>query len=356
MSGDAITTVLDHQCDLPFTIITDNESEHSFSSNQGIRSIVSIPLRPQAENHALIMESKDNDDSVPLEQSPDPLYSVAQTSPDGDLPPELPALATDILDALGESKTKTESFAPNIRDEIAERWGKIILDGLSKESVQKLMENIRIPENFKLLKAPELNTEIATVLAESTRNRDKRLEKAQNHLGMGIAAITNLMSTLINGNMEKTEIIKKLSEAGQLLIDLHCQNTSARRKLITFSLDKKFLTMIHDVKRDTFLFGDKLGEKIKANKSAEKSGFQIKRTFEPQPSTSSYRPNQSSTRQGNWRGPPKSQVQRGRRGGLRNQFTSQTFKRPTVSASATTSDRYNSSSNKTNNKKPGQKN
>lgn len=315
-------------------ILTDCDSDHSFSSNQGLQSVVSIPLEPEVDGLSPTIQTN--------------MANAADTS-------EAPVLAldNDILDALGISKTKPETFAPKIRDEISERWGRIIVDGLSKESLQKLMESIHIPENFKLLKAPELNTEISTVLSQTSRNRDKRLEKNQNHLGKGIAAITNLMSMLINAEMEKTDIIKKLSEIGQLLLDLHCQNTYSRRKLITFSLDKKFLTMIQGVKRDSFLFGEKLGDKIKANKSAERSGFQIKRSFEPQQSTSSYRPNQQPVHQGNWRGPskPQSHTQRGRRGGHRFQATAQASRRPPV-----TTDRYNTPPAKTNNNKPDPKN
>lgn len=99
------------------------------------------------------------------------------------------------------------------------------------------MESILIPENFKTLKAPILNQEIASVLSDSTKKRDSRLEKTQNSLGKGIAAITSLLSTLIDGEIEKSDIIKKLSEIGQVLLDLHCQNTLARRKLITNQKD-----------------------------------------------------------------------------------------------------------------------
>lgn len=311
---------------LGINILADYASDCSYSSDYSyVRSAVSIPPEPVVE--------------APLE----PEVEVVQPDVEAEHINETPSLGTDILEALGEPKNKAEVYAPKIRDEISERWGKIVVDGLSKESIQKLIENIHIPENFKLLKAPGLNPEISAVLSESTKNRDKRLEKAQNHLGLGIAAVTNLMTSLINGDMDKTDIIKKLSEAGQLLLDLHCQNTSARKKLIMFSLDKKFSTIVQGVKRDSLLFGENLGEKIKANKTAETSGLQIKRTFEPQPSTSSYRPNQPASRQGNWKGPPRSQAQRGKRGAARTQASPQVSRRIPA-----TVDRYTNSTRTTN--------
>lgn len=267
----------------------ESETERNTSN---LRSIVSIPEPPPTEN--TIQESN----TVPSTDNPE--------LANGNTSKSLPELPSEIPETLGESKENDEVFGPKVREEVSKRWGKIIMEGLNKEQRQKLMDNIHIPENFQLLKAPKVNQEISAVLLESTRNRDKRLEKAQDHLGIGIAAITNLMSTLIDGEMGKTEIIKKLSEMGQVFLDLHNQNTITRRKLITYSLDKKFLNIVQGVKRDSFLFGENLGEKIKATKTAERSGLQIKRPVEPQPS-SSFRTNRPTARQGNLRGPPRQQ-------------------------------------------------
>ncbi|KAG6465371.1 hypothetical protein O3G_MSEX015111 [Manduca sexta] len=221
-------------------------------------------------------------------------------------------ITTDILDILGESKKKPEVFGPGIQEEISKRWGRILCEGLDKDQKKGLMEKILVPENFQLVKAPKLNLEIAVVLIESTKNRDKRLEKAQNHLGLGIASLTNLIAFLIEKDMDKLEIIKGLSEANQILLDLHFENTLNRRKLITYSLDKKFLDIVQDVQRDSMLFGENLTEKIKASKSAEKSGLQIKKTNEA--STSS----NIKYQEGNRKALPR-QTQRGvKRGGARN--------------------------------------
>ncbi|KAI5633289.1 hypothetical protein NE865_13992 [Phthorimaea operculella] len=219
-------------------------------------------------------------------------------------------IAQDILDALGESKRKEIPLGVKVPDEISKRWGRILTDGLSREHKQELVAKMLIPENFQLLKAPVLNQEIAAVLTESSRNRDKRLEKAQNQLGIGLAGITSLMSSLIEGKeVETVEIVKKLSETGQILLDLHYENTVNRTKLITPILDKKFLSLIQDVKRDSHLFGDNLGGTIKATKTAEKSGLQIKK-YGYAPASSSKK---STAQTGSWRGPPRQQGQRAAR-------------------------------------------
>ncbi|KOB51997.1 Uncharacterized protein OBRU01_25998 [Operophtera brumata] len=112
----------------------------------------------------------------------------------------------------------------NIPKEISERWGKILLDGLVKEQKEAVKENMVIPKNFLLVQAPKLNPE----------------------------------------------------EVAQISLDLHYEETINRRKLLLPLLDKSFWNMAHGVKKEAFLFGDKLGETIKNSKDIEKSSQQIK--------------------------------------------------------------------------------
>ncbi|XP_073954163.1 uncharacterized protein [Choristoneura fumiferana] len=319
----------------PYPYFPDYESDYSMP-DQNIQSVVSIPVQVTSDGSGgrakpdLIdpfSQPKPSEDQVHLNDAATSSTGTATAT-------NLPALPADILEALGESKVKDEVFGPPVREEVSKRWGKIIMEGLGKEQKQKLLESQLFPDNFQILKAPKLNPEISTILTESTINRDKRLKYAQNQLGVGIASLTNLMSRLMDTeDINKTEIIKKLSETGQILLDLHYQNTINRRKLIIYCLDKKFLDIVQEVKRDSFLFGENLGEKIKASKSAERSGLQIKRP-EPQPSTS-YRNNQPAARRGNSTGPLK-QNQRTRLSGPRPYRPPQaTSRRPAAAA-----DRY----------------
>lgn len=252
-----------------------------------------------------------------------------------DQPTVIP-LSSDFLNVLGDSKIKEIPSGPKIPEEVSKRWGRILLDGLNKDHKKELLATTLIPENFQLLKAPLLNQEISSVMTESSRNRDKRLERAQNHLGVGIAGLTNLMSSIMQGaEIEKLEMVKKLSEVGQILLDLHYENTLNRKMLITPTLDKKFLTMTSDVKRDSFLFGENLGDKIKATKAAERSGLQIRNPSNIGPQASGPK---KYTNQGNWRGPPRQQGQRAvRQGGNKQRTFNQPPKR---AAQAPPSDRY----------------
>lgn len=69
---------------------------------------------------------------------------------------------------------------------------------------------------------------------------------------------------------------------------------------MTSSLDKKFNAAVADVKRDIYLFGTNLGNKIKATKTSEKSGLQIKRCDVGLPSTSTQQKNSKGTYRTRW--------------------------------------------------------
>lgn len=271
---------------------------------------------------------------VPV-SAPVPIITVSEPLLE---PPPQSDVPDEILEMLGQAKNLEEKLGNKIPIEISERWGKILLDGLAKEQKEALKDKMLIPENFLLVRAPKLNPEISAVLTEPAKNRDKRLEHSQNQLGSGIAGLVNLTKDLIQSEVPKLQVIKQLSEVAQILLNLHYEETINRRKLVLPLLDKSFWQTTQGVKRDTFLFGDKLGETIKTSKDIEKSGQQIKkpvalqqrfqrkpmsgnlrfpprqqstskaaaapnRYYEPQPSTSTRR-NSSSTRQRHYKPPP----------------------------------------------------
>lgn len=224
---------------------------------------------------------------APAPQNNDTEPALA-TQGQSSLNPGEPTLATDIpieiLEMLGEAKKLDPALGMKIPDELAERWGKILLDGLAKEQKEALRGKMLVPENFTLARAPLLNPEVASVLSDSAKNRDKHLESAQNQLGTGIAGLVNMTKDLIlTDSFEKMDILRKISEISQILLDLHYEETVNRRKLIVPLLDKNFWNIIKGVKRDNLLFGTKLGENIKTSKDIEKSSQQIKKLIPSNP-------------------------------------------------------------------------
>lgn len=310
----ATSQLLASDGEIPILPLSDSDDENH--DNSGLKSVIAEIKNPVSNNTTCI-------DIPPVPgHNAEAGGSNSATIPIPGTSTELSMLPADILDALGDPKGKEEVFGPNIPEEIAKRWGRVLLDGLTKEQKQQMTEKYLIPDNFRLAKAPLLNPEITPILNEAARNRDRLMEKSQNQLGLGISELTNLASTVIREDLSKVEILKRISEISQIFLDLHYEDTKRRRKLITASLDKKFIHMVSDVKRDTYLFGSNLGEKIKASKTAEHSGLQIKRK-DPTPSSRKY------PQQGNWRGPPRTQGQRvHRQGGPKARYLPQPNRRP----------------------------
>lgn len=69
-------------------------------------------------------------------------------------------------------------------------------------------------------------------------------------------------------------LLEKLTNAGQLLSQLHFQISSTSKSFI--APVKPIKELLHKTKPGALLFGDKLGEKIKTVKAMEKIGKEIK--------------------------------------------------------------------------------
>ncbi|CAG9087712.1 unnamed protein product [Plutella xylostella] len=221
----------------------------------------------------------------------------------------------ELLAALGDSTAESPEYGPKILENLAMLWNPLLKKGMSKENKEKLFENYPIPDNCRLLQAPKLNAEMSpTVLSDMVRNRDKKLMHFQQQLGHGVTAVNRAMDILLKTD-NKAEALKHLSDSCRILSDFHSMFTQYRVKLINPSLDKSFLAIVQDTERDETLFGNTLGEKIRASGTIHKQGLQIKKNVpnqnKPMPSTSG-RPNQ-----GNWSGPPPRYHQPTNRGGRR---------------------------------------
>ncbi|XP_028159711.1 uncharacterized protein LOC114352323 isoform X1 [Ostrinia furnacalis] len=279
-----------------------------------------VEILPSTSSDPLPKENADASVSEPA-----PTEAAADSlEPDPELDPEL-------LLALGDETGSTPIFGEKIHHSLAQRWDPILKKGLAKEAKDKLMKEYLIPENCSLLQAPKLNSEVAAAISEAARQRDKRKETDQQQLGLGTAAINKALTVMLTSD-DKIEAIRILSDGCRILTDLHYQQTKSRISVINYSLAKPFLNVVQESERDNTLYGNKLGDKIKASRAIEKQGLSIKKFTKParsnslpEPSTTNtryqYTPAQPAAYQGNWSGPPRyqqfQQNRGGRRGGLR---------------------------------------
>ncbi|XP_048000963.1 uncharacterized protein LOC125237813 [Leguminivora glycinivorella] len=255
---------------------------------------------PEPEHNSSVpMSDHNNGIIVPENQANLPMSSAQ------------PELAPDMLLALGESTEDTPEYGENIHDNLTKLWSPLLKKGMTTEARDKILKDYLVPDNCRLLQAPKLNVEISAAVPDMVRNRDKNLAATQQQLGNGIAAINRAMDILIKCvDPNGIRAMKHLSNGCRILCDILASLTQNRIKLITPSLDKSFLQVIQDTERDETLFGNKLAEKIKAAKTIEKQGLQIKKTSPKQPATAQPSTNRASY-SGNWTAPPRYASNRG---------------------------------------------
>ncbi|KAL0871198.1 hypothetical protein ABMA27_004971 [Loxostege sticticalis] len=281
---------------------------------------------------------------VPLNETQ---MESASTTPQNDVPVPSTSLGTEappqldpeVLSALGEATDSGPVLGQEIHNNLSQLWLPLLKKGMEKEAKDKLLKQYLIPSNCTLLQAPKLNIEISAAVGEMVRLRDKKVESTQQQLGIGVTAISRAMSSLLTSD-NKIDAIRMLSDGCRILCDLHHSETQARIKMITPGLARPFLNVIQESERDETLFGVSLPEKIKASKTIEKQGLQIKKSVPPARSNSA--PSTSTARQqfqGNWSGSPRYPSNRGGRGGQRRLPTSS--RRPAATTTTSTQSRPN---------------
>lgn len=305
----------------------ETEPHHGLGAEDAV--VITDPDGPRPD---ILLESvpTQQDDLKPLPPAPPPAL------------PE-PPLDPDILSALGETTDEGPIWGQEIHNNLAQLWLPLLKKGMVKEMRNQILKQYLIPGNCTLLQAPKLNIEISAAVPEMVKLRDNKVESSQQQLGAGITAISKAMTSLITSD-NKLEAIKTLSDGCRILCDLHHIETQARIKMVTPGLAKPFLNVIQDSERDETLFGSTLPDKIKASKTIEKQGLQIKKTVPlPAKSNTNIQSQNMSARhqfQGNWAGPSRYPTNRGGRGGQRR-FPTSTRRSAAATATATSLSKAN---------------
>lgn len=189
-------------------------------------------------------------------------------------------LEEDILLSLGT----VPGGAPNLTAEfhlaLSSRWNHIITNGLESEVKKNLLASYSPPQNCTNLSAPLINPELSSALSAISLKKDKYQEEYQNQLGIGLCALGSALSSLLSeGGADsnwKEKVVVPLGNAGQILTDLFFRLSQARRSFIVPNLNKIVKDLAEKTPPTRLLFGDELGEKIKAAKALEKNSEEIR--------------------------------------------------------------------------------
>ncbi|OXA39215.1 Universal stress protein F [Folsomia candida] len=167
---------------------------------------------------------------------------------DDTLQPEI----SDELKAILEQNESAEVLGPLLSAKVAAAFMKMPSQLLSKETLQKLKDMYKVPENCKLIGVPKVNSEIWSSLPSLAKSADAKLQFQQQHLSRIIIAQACLADEILKLNkMEGVQADKllKLTMASTTEFSGIC---SARSDVTEY------------------LFGDNLEQTLKNAKSSAK--------------------------------------------------------------------------------------
>ncbi|KAJ8966376.1 hypothetical protein NQ314_003552 [Rhamnusium bicolor] len=78
------------------------------------------------------------------------------------------------------------------------------------------------------------------------------------------------------GDTPKLQLIELISDSAKLLADVHHQDSDSRRNLVSLHLKKDLIGTMNETGVDGWLFGENLGDRIKAARAMERSGQDLR--------------------------------------------------------------------------------
>lgn len=194
--------------------------------------------------------------------------------------PSVTDLNQNVLSILGYDLSPAKNITPPFQKEVAVSWTSVLQKGLSEDERLSLMNKYSPPENCPLLKAPKVNPEVLSVTREVVARRDGKISDLQNQIGTAVSALGQTLTILLKDvdNGDNISLIQLISDASRLLLDFHQKQSKSRRELISLDLKKEVRETLSNVQVDGWLFGDKLGDRLKASKEMERSGLELKPT------------------------------------------------------------------------------
>lgn len=120
-------------------------------------------------------------------------------------------------------------------------------------------------ENCLLFKAPILNPEVKAAVSDLLQKKDFSFAARQEQIGVALSALARAMDTLLTEKSDfKQDLIKHINNACRIL----CEK-------IFSSLNNKIKNTLKEEKHCEHLFGEELGEKLRATKAIRKSNQEL---------------------------------------------------------------------------------
>lgn len=170
---------------------------------------------------------------------------------------------------------KAKKLGSKIQTEIAIRWEQVVISGVNKDWRKEFYDKYLTPENCTLVDPPALNLEIKAAISESLLKKDA-IQSKQKEISAAVSCIGLAIQRALCYDKKDTEMIKLLIDAGRIMCDIQHTESRLRRGYICSCIKKEVKDHLIGTKIDSFLFGEKLADTLKAAKTINKSGFEIK--------------------------------------------------------------------------------
>lgn len=194
-----------------------------------------------------------------------------------------------------EGEEKTELGEP-IRQELADRWTKILTTGLGKDARDALIKKYPTPKNFPGAVAPILNPEVAASFSDTSLKRDKRIVFRQNMTGKVMTSLGRALTNIFKGDINTKSLIEQINDAAKMLAEIYHQDSSSRKFFTLPSTTKTIQEALKNTIPDEYLFGKDCMEKINTAQKIQKTSNQIRVAEKKTLST-------ANKKQGNWKSP-----------------------------------------------------
>jgi hypothetical protein len=182
------------------------------------------------------------------------------------------------MSLLDDGQLLNNLEGPEFHEEIVNRWGKILKEGLDKDKRKNILEKYPTGKNLQLAKAPKLNDEILSSLPDQAVKQDNFLCQVQNHISAILTAMgspINQIITQVPPPENDNTILKNLIDAGRLLTDLHYSMSKHRKYLIGPLLNSNLKKVVEESPITDNLFGDNLYDRIKSDQAIKKAGVEL---------------------------------------------------------------------------------
>ena len=171
-----------------------------------------------------------------------------------------------------------DNVGPAIDKGIASRINEGLLLPSDRSRIKAIMQTHQRPENIESLRTPKLNTALQ-ISDVGAKRRDRHFGLLQEQVGCTLKIVSNLMSEVKQGNMNRPNMYEQLSDATRLLLASHKDISQHRRESLRPALNKDYRVICTAQQNarltsNEYLFGEDLSkradEALKAKRLANK--------------------------------------------------------------------------------------